>query len=85
MSAHDHVFGVHHRIHPVTKMPLENGVGHLSDHEQALQHIAYIEEKDGKDVADKLREKLKELAEVPKIMQDLGGPAAIAEAEAFED
>lgn len=48
------------RIHPVTGMALEDGFGHLPDDQQALLiHCPYIEQTQGKDVADRMRAQIK--------------------------
>lgn len=59
-NAADHVFGVDHQIHPVTKMPLETGVGALSIEQQAMLHIAEIHRMHGKEAADNMRAALNE-------------------------
>lgn len=47
------------RIHPITGMPLEDGIGALSDDEQALVlHLPIIEQTQGKAVADAMRAKI---------------------------
>jgi hypothetical protein len=47
------------RIHPITGMPLEDGVGALPDDEQALVlHLPIIEQEQGKAVADAMRAKI---------------------------
>lgn len=61
MSAADHVFGHGHRVHPVTKRPLESGIGALPEHVQAKHHIDAIEHEEGKSVADKMRAELHKL------------------------
>jgi len=47
------------RTHPITGMQLEDGIGALSDDDQArILHCAYIEQVEGKEAADAMRAKL---------------------------
>ena len=57
------VYGADAKLHPVTKMPLETGIGALSEHQQALAHVARVTEKEGKEAGEKMA---KELAEHEK-------------------
>jgi hypothetical protein len=52
------VFGVDSKLHPITNMPLEQGVGAWPPDQQALLHCQIIEERDGKPAADAMRRKL---------------------------
>lgn len=49
-QAEKNVFGHDVKIHPITKMPIENGLGALPEHEQALNHLRSIEAERGEQV-----------------------------------
>lgn len=66
MSAADNVFGVGHRVHPVTKRPLESGIGCLSDDQQAGLHLLQIEQEEGVEAAEEMRKKLAKAAQPAK-------------------
>ena len=60
------------RIHPITGLPLEDGSGALSDDQQALLiHIPYIEQTQGKAIADAMRAKLLQPAPPPAPPRDV--------------
>jgi hypothetical protein len=51
------VFGVNATLHPVTGMPLENGIGHLSDNAQAELHCRQIDREQGRAAGNEMRRK----------------------------
>jgi hypothetical protein len=57
-QATKNIYGDNVRIHPVTKMPLEQGSGALPDHLQIQNHLTTIERDQGLKVADDMRNKL---------------------------
>ena len=57
-QADKNVFGADVKLHPVTHMPLESGIGALPDDEQARMHCNMIEANGDKDAADAMRAKL---------------------------
>jgi colicin import membrane protein len=59
------VYGVDVKLHPVTKMPLETGIGAQSEHQQALAHVAMVTEKEGKEAGEKMAAKLAEHEKKP--------------------
>ena len=61
-KADKNVFGADTQLHPVTEMPLENGIGAASDEQQALNHCDVIEKTEGKQAADQMRAKVKNTA-----------------------
>lgn len=66
MSAADHVFGAGHRLHPVTKMPLESGRGRLDDKRQGYLHLNVIHREHGHEAAERMRAALDEFYAPPK-------------------
>lgn len=70
------------RIHPITGMRLEDGFGKLSDDDQALVlHCAYIEQVEGKEAADAMREKLHDAMTAPEPEAPIEQPEQPDEAE----
>lgn len=66
-NAEKHVFGNDVRLHPITKRPLESGIGCLPDDMQALNvHCVDIERESGRAKADEMRAKLKAAAAGPR-------------------
>lgn len=59
MTAIENVFGANCKIHPVTKRPLEDGIGHLPEEKQVELHLFDIEREEGKAVADAMRAEMK--------------------------
>ena len=57
-QAEKNVFGADVRIHPITKMPIEQGIGALPVDRQVEHHLAHIERTGGKHLADAMRHKL---------------------------
>ena len=58
--APEQVFGADAKVHPITGMRLENGVGALPDDLQALVlHCAYIEQTQGEEAAAAMRDKVR--------------------------
>ena len=57
-GAQANVFGADSDVHPVTKMPLEKGIGALPHRQQAELHCVQIHLRDGKEAADEMRQKL---------------------------
>jgi hypothetical protein len=51
------------KIHPVTKRHIENGSGALPEWAQVRNHLVEIEREHGKDIADRMRLKIKFLEE----------------------
>lgn len=68
MTAINNVFGANAKVHPVTGMPLESGIGATSEEQQAAGHVVLIEKEYGKEAADAMRKKLgiKTAAELAK-------------------
>ena len=58
-QAEKNVFGADVKLHPVTLLPLENGIGSLPIAQQAELHLVAIEKEQGKEVADAMRHKMK--------------------------
>jgi hypothetical protein len=57
-QAEKNVFGADVKLHPITKMPIEQGLGALSDDAQAQIHCQFIERSSGKHAADEMRRRL---------------------------
>jgi hypothetical protein len=51
-------YGADAKLHPVTKRPLEQGLGAAPPHQQALAHCDAIEAENDKDTADEIRAKV---------------------------
>ena len=66
MPAEDHVFGFEHKIHPVTKMLIENGRGALTEQQQGYLHLYVIKHHHGKDAMDAMKKKLDAFYQVVK-------------------
>ena len=58
-QAEKNVFGHDVKLHPVTRMPIEQGKGALPADEQAWAHCVYIEQHHGKEMADAMRAELR--------------------------
>lgn len=58
-QAEKNVFGHNVKLHLITKMPIEQGIGARPDHEQAQMHCDFIERDRGKEIADAIRAELK--------------------------
>lgn len=55
------VFGDDAKLHPITNLPLEQGVGALSPRLQAYRmHLPLIEQRDGKEAAAAMRKRLED-------------------------
>lgn len=65
-QADKHVFGADTKLHPITNMPLESGVGHAPDEVQAWAHCDTIEHEHGRKAADAMRAKLTDAAKNPE-------------------
>jgi hypothetical protein len=65
-QADKNMYGADVRLHPITNMPLEYGIGHAPDDVQAQNHCIIIEREQGKKVADAYRAKLAEAAKNPE-------------------
>lgn len=61
-DALENVFGKDCRIHPITKRPLESGIGHLSDEAQARQHIEQMKAEGDHEAAAQMATALDETA-----------------------
>lgn len=60
------------RTHPITGMTLEDGIGRLPDHQQALVlHLPYIELTRGEAIAAEMRDKIMALINPPKPRENL--------------
>ena len=57
-QAEKNFYGADVKLHPVTRRPLEQGVGALPVDEQVQIHLHTIEHEEGKDVADAMRRKM---------------------------
>lgn len=57
-QAEKNIFGADAKYHPITLMPLEQGIGALTIAQQAQIHCQIIESRDGKTAADAMRRKL---------------------------
>jgi hypothetical protein len=73
-QATKNTYGHDVRIHPVTKMPIEQGSGALPEHQQVLNHIAAVEREQGSKAANAMRKKL-----------DINTTEDIAQAQAVVD
>lgn len=77
-QAEKNVFGADVKLHPITKMPLEQGKGALSHDDQARLHVDIIHTQQGESVADEMRKKLG----IPTRAEREAAAKAKAEAEA---
>lgn len=57
-QAEKNTFGAAVKLHPITRRPLENGIGALSEDRQAELHLAVIEREEGKEAAERVRKAL---------------------------
>ena len=57
-QAEKNTFGADVKLHPITKMPLEQGRGALPHDQQAMMHCDVIEHQHGKHHADAMRREL---------------------------
>jgi len=57
-QATKNTFGTDVKIHPVTMLPIEQGRGALSEHQQVHNHLVTIEREHGLKAADAMRNKL---------------------------
>jgi hypothetical protein len=65
-QADKNFYGADVRLHPITNMPLESGIGHAPDDVQAWAHCDTIEHEHGKKAADAMRAKLGEYVKNPE-------------------
>lgn len=60
------VFGADHKTHPVTGLPLESGIGSLPEKEQGYSQCDVMEQTQGKEAADAMRQKIKDYYDPPE-------------------
>ena len=65
-QAEKNMYGADVRLHPITLMPLEYGIGCAPDDVQAQAHCKVIERERGKKIADEYRARLAEAAKNPE-------------------
>ncbi len=58
ITTDERVFGVGHRLHPVTGMPLNQGVGAAGEREQAEDHLNVIRKNEGYGAWQRMRHRV---------------------------
>jgi hypothetical protein len=84
-QAEKNMYGADVRLHPITLMPLEYGIGCAPDDVQAQAHCKVIERERGKKIADEYRARLAEAAKNPEAPELTRAKAAADRARSTAD